>query len=332
VIDARENLTSLIRRAIEDEANFELATSPGRPTQRGGYDTSWMFAQDGTATPLTIEAAWYPASASFTLSGPAVDRADEAFWSARGLHRSQKNVNHGPLQCRLFIEYADGGRVDQLLGVLPALLAPYRQDAVPSGDFPDAVTLQLNSYKFDVNAVVTVNVRAETEDRARAMIDGLNSITTRTTGDDIEAAAGLDVSTSDYDVVTVDPRGRGYLVSAETQGGQEISVSSLELIPEPTLPDDLAGLREELAEADRALVGDSNDAEHDALHGLAETVRGLLDGSSHSRPGKSSPATRARAAQVDFPSDVNPAAPGGRGTAASPAPRAAAVTKGVRPS
>jgi hypothetical protein len=129
VIDARDKLAGLIRRAIEEQARLELVTSPGRPTPRGGYDTTWMFAQAGTVTCLIIEAAWYPDSASLTLAGPAVEQADEAFWASRGLHRGQKSVNHGPLQCRLFVPYADGERVDLLRAILPALLAPYRAGA-----------------------------------------------------------------------------------------------------------------------------------------------------------------------------------------------------------
>lgn len=152
----------------------------------------------------------------------------------------------------------------------------------------NSVTGQLNSYKFDVIAVTTVNVRAETEEQARAMIDGLNSITTRTTGDDIEAVHGLDVSTRDYDVANVSPRGRGYLVSAESPSGEEISVSEFEEFAEPIMVDDLAGLREELAKADRFLAGDDYADAHEALHDLAETVRGLLAGSSPWLPGKSS--------------------------------------------
>jgi hypothetical protein len=139
VIDARDKLTGLIRRAIEDEAGLELAVSPGRPTPRGGYDTTWMFAQIGTATYLTIEAAWYPDSASLDLGGAAVERADEAFWQARGLHRGQKNVNHGPLQCHVFVPYADGDRVDLLRGVLPALLAPYHAEKTASSPGLDVV-------------------------------------------------------------------------------------------------------------------------------------------------------------------------------------------------
>lgn len=129
MIDARDKLLGLIRHAIEDEAGLELVTSPGKPTPRGGYDTTWMFVQNGTATSLVIEAAWYPGSASFTLAGPAVEQADEAFFAARRLHRDERYINHGPLQCRLFVPYADGERVDQLIAVLPALLAPYRPAA-----------------------------------------------------------------------------------------------------------------------------------------------------------------------------------------------------------
>lgn len=169
-------------------------------------------------------------------------------------------------------------------------------------DYPDRevrkVSEELNSYKFDVIAVTTVNVRAQTEDQARTMIDGLASITTRTTGEEIEAVAGLDVSTDDYDVVYVSPRGHGYLVSAETQGGEEISVSTLEVIPEPVLIADRAWLKEELAEADRALAGDSNDAEHEALYGLAEALRMLLGGSENSSAEQPGPVTHPG---LDFP-------------------------------
>jgi hypothetical protein len=194
-----------------------------------------------------------------------------------------------------------------------------------------SVTGQLNSYKFDVIAVTTVNVRAETEEQARAMIDGLNSITTRTTGDDIEAVHGLDVSTRDYDVANVSPRGRGYLVSAEAPGGEEISISEFEEFAEPIMVDDLAGLREELAEADRALEGDSNDAEHEALYGLTETLHGLLAGSSPWRPGKSSLA-------VSTPdATAAPAPPAKPGTVTPPAAPLAAesfpqnLRQGLRP-
>jgi hypothetical protein len=212
---------------------------------------------------------------------------------------------------------------------------PGEQIAAASGELPGqeetARAQQPNSYKFDVIAVATVNVRAETEDQARAMIDGLNSVTTRTTGDDIEAAPWLDVSTRDYDVVNISPRGRGYLVSAETGGGEEISISAAEFFPEPILPADRAGLREELAEADRALAGQSNDAEHDALHGLAEAVRALLDPSGHPQTGKVSPAMQAG---LNFPhapaasTPAGPAQPAASGTATPPAARTA--TEGPR--
>lgn len=146
---------------------------------------------------------------------------------------------------------------------------------------------QLNLYEFDIAAVVTLKVRAKTEDQARSMIDGLRSISARTTGEDIETVHGLDVSTGDYDVVNVSPLGRGYLVSAQTKDGKEISVSEDELIPEPILAPDRAGIMEDLAEADRALAGDSIDAVDHALHGLAERVRGLLDDNGNPHTEKS---------------------------------------------
>jgi hypothetical protein len=126
VVDAQDKLAGLIRRAIEDEAGMELVTRPGKPTPRGGYQTTWMFAQRGTATALTIHAAWYPDSASFTLTGPAVDQADGEFWTARRLYRSREHLTYGTLQCHIFVQFADGPVIDRLLAALPALLAPGR--------------------------------------------------------------------------------------------------------------------------------------------------------------------------------------------------------------
>ena len=151
---------------------------------------------------------------------------------------------------------------------------------------PGTAAGQRNEYTFDIAALTTVKVRAATEGEARGMIDGLTSITTRTAGDGIETAYGLDVSTSDCDVVEVSPRGRGYLVSAETRDGEEISVTADEIFPDLIRPSDLAGLRGKLAAADRALAGDNSDADLDALHGLAEAVRGLFGGSGHPETGE----------------------------------------------
>ena len=133
MIDAQDKMTGLIRRAIEDKGHLELVTRSGKPTPRGGYDTTWMFAQNGTDTFLTIEAAWYPQSASFTLTGPAVEGAEDAFWADRGLIRSRQGAGRGPLQCRLLVPYAGGDRAALLLAALPALLAPY---ATTTADSP----------------------------------------------------------------------------------------------------------------------------------------------------------------------------------------------------
>lgn len=139
MIDASDKLAGLIRHAVEDEAGLELVTSPGKPTSRGGYNTTWMYAQNGSATFMTIEAAWYPDSASFTLAGQAVEQADKTFFAAHRLHRVQKDVNYGPLQCHLFVPYADGGRVDLLRAVLPALLTPYHPETTSESPGLDVV-------------------------------------------------------------------------------------------------------------------------------------------------------------------------------------------------
>lgn len=62
------------------------------------------------------------------------------------------------------------------------------------------------------------------------------------------------------------PRGRGYSVESDVP------------IPDPILDEDggLEGLWAELASAQEALDGDSNDAEHDALYSLAGAVAGVL--------------------------------------------------------
>jgi hypothetical protein len=125
VTDARDRLIGLIRQAIEDEAGLELVTQPGRATPRGGYETTWMLARDGTATAMTIEAVWYLDTAGFTLTGPAVEQAEGAFWSDRGLFRSRQNAGRGPLQCRILTRYGDADRIGQLLSVLPALAKAY---------------------------------------------------------------------------------------------------------------------------------------------------------------------------------------------------------------
>jgi hypothetical protein len=189
----------------------------------------------------------------------------------------------------------DSPQLRQVIADLEAGTYPKPEDAIWRDDLQQDLTIRLaratgatdeqiarqlrNSYKLNVLAVVTVDVRAGTEDQARAMIAGLDSITTRTTGDDAQAVWGLDVSAPDYEVVNVSPRGRGYLISAETPSGDEISSTGLEGFPEPVLPADLEGLRVGLAEADRFLAGKTDGDTHEVLKDLAETVRQLFNAS-----------------------------------------------------
>lgn len=132
-------------------------------------------------------------------------------------------------------------------------------------------------YKFDVVAVVTFTVRtAHGEDAARQVAAS------------VETAEGLswDADTSPapdatFQITCTAPRGKPYLVSAEDADGNEIphpdaaDEAAIELIPQPLL-DARDSLREALDEADEALGGDSNDAEHDALYSVRETIAGLL--------------------------------------------------------
>lgn len=125
--EARDKITGLIRHAIEDQAHLELVTSEGKPTPRGGYPTTFMYAQLGNATLLTIEVAWYPGSASFDLYGPAVDAADDALWTGRPeerrLRRGKQHYDHGRLQFSTFFHYSEGAKLDDLLWLVPVLLA-----------------------------------------------------------------------------------------------------------------------------------------------------------------------------------------------------------------
>ena len=134
-------------------------------------------------------------------------------------------------------------------------------------------TLQ-TTYTFDVLAVATVTVTTDAgEDAARQAIDSLIAIsTTAVPGElDVEIAPRGTV----FDVRTVAPRGRGYLVDAISEDDKEVSVTT-ESIREPIDGADRNQLRAELDNANAALDGDSNDDEHDALYGLAQAVANVL--------------------------------------------------------
>jgi hypothetical protein len=121
------------------------------------------------------------------------------------------------------------------------------------------------TYKFDVVSVTTFDITtAYGEAAARQAAE---SIEAYEPGCGIDAA-GTKAPDVEYDVTCVAPRGKPYLVETEGESGEEL--------PEPITGDNRSILQSELDDAIDALEGDSNDAEHDALYGLAETVAQVL--------------------------------------------------------
>lgn len=117
--DVRDKITGLIRRSIEDTAGLEMVTSAGKPTPRGGHDTTLIYAQRGTATRLTIAAAWYPGSAAFDLTGPAIRPVPPGERKAGDGYREDARGKPG---YHVFLGYSEGPAIDALLRLLDALL------------------------------------------------------------------------------------------------------------------------------------------------------------------------------------------------------------------
>ena len=130
---------------------------------------------------------------------------------------------------------------------------------------PTASTFSVTTtYKFDVMSVTTFDVTtAHGEGAARQAAESLESY---------EPGFGIDAAPTAPDVTfemtCTAPRGRAYLVETEGDSGEEL--------PEPIDGEHRAALKDELENAIQALEGDSNDAEHDALRDLAETVAAVL--------------------------------------------------------
>lgn len=142
------------------------------------------------------------------------------------------------------------------------------------------MTTQPVTYTFDVVTVATLRITtSDGEAAARQAADAIDAISVTATGDELDLNADVEAGTV-YDVTTVSPRGRTYIVCAEDAAGQDVGTSVAEQIPEPITGDWRVPLGEELNGALDALDGDSNDAEHDALHGLTETVQAALGATS----------------------------------------------------
>jgi hypothetical protein len=138
-------------------------------------------------------------------------------------------------------------------------------------------------YTFDMAAVCTFTIRTpDGEDVARSALDSLEAISvTAMPGElDADAPAGMV-----FDVRTVAPRGRAYIVAAEHEDDTEVPlVQSDPGIPEPITGDNRSALQSKLDDAIEALEGDSNDAKHAALYGLASVVASVLGVEFDPRP------------------------------------------------
>lgn len=128
------------------------------------------------------------------------------------------------------------------------------------------------TYKFDVVSVTTFDITtAHGEAAARQAAESIEAY------ERVSVDANPEAPDVTFDLVCVAPRGKPYLVDAdpEPDNGNDTSITDPS-IPEPIDGEHRSSLLEELAEAVEALEGDSNDAEHDALRSLAETVAMVL--------------------------------------------------------
>lgn len=128
------------------------------------------------------------------------------------------------------------------------------------------------TYKFDVAAVATIDLTtAEGPDAAREAVRSLAAID--------NGWDGSLPSDARWTLTCVAPRGEAALIQTDPEltrpDDPEVSITDPGL-DEPLTGDWRGTLRDALAEADEALGGDSNDAEHDALYSVRETIAGLL--------------------------------------------------------
>ncbi len=101
------------------------------------------------------------------------------------------------------------------------------------------------TYTFDVTAIVTFKILTEKgEDAARQAVNAVESISVKATREELDLDADTQPGIS-FDVSTVAPRGRGYLVDAVDDNGAERSISGFEDFRAPVpMPDleELAGI------------------------------------------------------------------------------------------
>jgi len=126
-------------------------------------------------------------------------------------------------------------------------------------------------YTFDIVAVATFHIGAPDYLTARRAAEGLMEFNVRdnTVDEGIDDPPGLT-----YELTVVTPRGKASFAGASPDD-ESVPAEDYQTFTEP-LTDARDALCTALAEADEALGGDSNDAEHDALYRIREIVADIL--------------------------------------------------------
>ena len=132
-------------------------------------------------------------------------------------------------------------------------------------------TGNLTEYTFDIVAVATFHVGAPDYATARRAADGLMEFNVR---DNAVSEAAGDPPGLRYELTFVTPRGKASFVESDPDDAS-VPREDYQTFTEP-LTDARATLKAALDEADEALGGDSNDAEHDALYSVREAIAGLI--------------------------------------------------------
>jgi hypothetical protein len=127
-------------------------------------------------------------------------------------------------------------------------------------------------YTFDIVSVATFRIGAPGYPTARRAADGLTEFNVRgnTADEGINDPPGLT-----YELTCVAPRGKASFVDSDPNDAS-VPAEDYQTFTEPLTGDWRETLQGMLDEADAALGGDSNDAEHDALYSIRETIAGLL--------------------------------------------------------
>lgn len=126
-------------------------------------------------------------------------------------------------------------------------------------------------YTFDIVAVATFHIGAPDYPTARRAAEGLVEFNVR---DNTVSEGHDDPPGLVYSLTYVTPRGKASFVESDPDDAS-VPAEDYQTFTEPLL-DVQDSLREALGEADAALGGDSNDAEHDALASVRETIAAIL--------------------------------------------------------